>query len=66
MITAMARYRVVLEPEEGDGYTVFVPSLPAVVTHGATREEALDNAADAIRLYVESLRARSLPVPSDT
>src|SRR5712691_7001758 len=30
-----------------------------------TREEALANAADAIRLYIESLRARGLPVPED-
>jgi antitoxin HicB len=67
MMTAMTHvYRVVLEPEEGDGYTVLVPALPAVVTYGATREEALDNATDAIRLYIESLKKRGLPVPSDT
>ncbi len=51
------RYRVILEPEEGAGFTVIVPALPPVITHGSTREEALQNAADAIRLYLESLKA---------
>ncbi len=58
-------YRVILEPEEGGGFTVVVPALPAVITYGATREEALENARDAIRLYLESLRARGLPAPQD-
>lgn len=59
------RYRVILEPEEGAGFTVIVPALPPVITHGSTREEALQNAADAIRLYLESLKARGLPIPRD-
>jgi len=58
-------YRVVLEPNERGGLTVTVPALPAVVTDGGIREEALANAADAIRLYIESLRARGLPIPED-
>ncbi len=58
-------YRVVLEPNERGGFTVTAPSLPAVVTQGDTREEALSNAADAIRLYLDSLRARGLPIPED-
>jgi predicted RNase H-like HicB family nuclease len=48
------------------GFTVIVPSLPSLVTYGATKEEALDNAAEAIRLYIASLNARGLPVPQDT
>ncbi len=58
-------YRVVLERNNLGGYTVTVPALPAVVTQGGTRDEALTNAVDAIRLYLESLRARGLPVPDD-
>jgi predicted RNase H-like HicB family nuclease len=37
----------------------------AVITYAATREEILENARDAIRLYLESLRARGLPAPQD-
>jgi predicted RNase H-like HicB family nuclease len=51
--------------KEGGGFTVVVPALPAVITYGATREEALENARDAIRLCLESLRARGLPAPQD-
>lgn len=53
-------YRVVLERNERGGFTVTVPALPAVATEGETRDEALANAADAIRLYLESLRGRGL------
>lgn len=64
-MTSERVYRVILEPNERGGFTVLVPSLPPVVTEGDTREDALANAADAIRLYIESLRARGLPVPED-
>lgn len=58
-------YRVVLECNERGGHTVTVPALSPIVTQGDTREEALTNAADAIRLYCESLRSRGLPIPED-
>ncbi len=55
-----------LERSSGGGpYTVTVPALPAIVTQGDTREQALENARDAIRLYLDSLGARRIPVPSD-
>ena len=60
----MRRYSVILTPEEG-GYVVTVPALPGCVTEGDTLDEALHNARDAIELYVESLRARGLTVPTE-
>jgi predicted RNase H-like HicB family nuclease len=42
-----------------------VPAFPAIVTQHDTRDDALANATDAIRLYLESLRARKLPVSDD-
>lgn len=62
----LRRYRVLLERGDQGGFTITVPALPAVVTQGNTREEALANAADAIRLYIESLQVRGLPIPEDT
>ena len=60
-------YTVVFEPEEEGGYTVTCPSLPGLVTHGDTLEEARAMAADAIACYLESLRKDRLPAPeSDT
>jgi predicted RNase H-like HicB family nuclease len=47
------RYRVVLEQEPDGGYVVSVPALPGCVSQGETREEALNNIREAIKLYVE-------------
>jgi antitoxin HicB len=49
-------YSVVLEPQEGGGFTVLVPALPEVVTEGDSEEEALANAEDAIRAIIEYRR----------
>ena len=35
------------------GYVVGVPQLPGCMTQGKTIEEALDNAKEAIELYLE-------------
>jgi hypothetical protein len=43
-------YRVLLRKEPEGGYTVTVPSLPGCVTHGATLDEALAMAKEAVEL----------------
>lgn len=48
------RFNVVLEAAEEGGYTVFVPSLPGCISEGDTKEEALNNIKEAIKLYLES------------
>jgi len=47
------KIRVVLEPSEEGGYTVYVPSLPGCISEGETEEEALKNIKEAIELYLE-------------
>jgi len=47
------KLKVVLEPAEEGGYTVFVPSLRGCISEGETREEALLNIKEAIELYLE-------------
>ncbi len=47
--------KVVLEPSEEGGYTIYVPSLPGCVSEGETIEEALSNIQEAIELYLEPL-----------
>ena len=49
------KLRVVLEPSEEGGYTVYVPSLPGCISKGDTREEALQNIREAIDLYLEAV-----------
>ncbi|QSJ20973.1 type II toxin-antitoxin system HicB family antitoxin [Nostoc sp. UHCC 0702] len=47
--------KVVLEPSNEGGYTVFVPSLPGCISEGETIEESLENIQEAILLYLEPL-----------
>ena len=47
------RIKVVLEPSDEGGYTVYVPSLPGCISEGETVEEALANIREAIDLYLE-------------
>lgn len=47
------RFKVILEPSEEGGYTVYVPSLPGCISEGDTVEQALKNIQEAIELYLE-------------
>ncbi|MBI4285784.1 MAG: type II toxin-antitoxin system HicB family antitoxin [Chloroflexi bacterium] len=47
------KIKVVLEPSEEGGFTVYVPSLPGCISEGETEEEALANIREAIELYLE-------------
>ena len=46
------RVKVVLEPSNEGGYTIYVPSLPGCISEGETVEEALKNIREAIELYL--------------
>jgi antitoxin HicB len=58
-------FSVVLEPQEGGGYTVLVPALPEVVTEGDTEQEALAHAKAAIRAILAYRRDHGLVIPAD-
>ncbi|MCX6022580.1 MAG: type II toxin-antitoxin system HicB family antitoxin [Chloroflexi bacterium] len=63
----MRTYTIVLLPDaEEGGYTVTVPALPGCFTEGDTLEDALENARDAIRLYLEHLEAKGEPLPEES
>jgi predicted RNase H-like HicB family nuclease len=47
------KLRVVLEPSDEGGFAAFVPALPGCISEGDSREEALSNIEEAIRLYLE-------------
>lgn len=55
-------FSVVLEPQEGGGFTVLVPALPEVITEGDTEQEALANAEEAIRAILAYRRDQELAV----
>ena len=47
------KIKIVLEPAEEGGYTVYVPSLPGCISEGDTFDEATNNIKEAIELYLE-------------
>ena len=47
------KLKIILEPSEEAGYTVFVPALPGCISEGDTKKEALKNIREAIELYLE-------------
>jgi predicted RNase H-like HicB family nuclease len=61
----MRSYTVIVTPEDG-AYIVDVPSLPGCHTVGDTLAEAIQNAQEAITLYVETLKERGEPIPEET
>ena len=62
----MARhaYTILLTPEpDGSAYNVTVPALPGCLTWGATVDEAVAMAREAIELWLESMAAHGEPIP---
>ncbi len=59
------KLKVVLEPSEDGGFTVYVPSLPGCISEGDTEEEALANIKEAIELYLEPVED-DLPQTEET
>jgi predicted RNase H-like HicB family nuclease len=60
------RYEVIIFwSAEDRAFVADVPELPGCMAHGATHEEALRNAQDAIALWVETAEedGRSVPQP---
>jgi predicted RNase H-like HicB family nuclease len=57
--------QVVIYPGE-DGYWVAeCPSLPGCLSQGTTREEAVSNIREAIRLHIATLEEDKLPVSEE-
>ncbi|MBA2520318.1 MAG: type II toxin-antitoxin system HicB family antitoxin [Chloroflexia bacterium] len=56
----MNQLTIVVAPDESGGFAVTVPDLPGCVTHGDTLGTAIDNARQAITLYLDGETAASL------
>ncbi|MDH5468234.1 MAG: type II toxin-antitoxin system HicB family antitoxin, partial [Candidatus Aminicenantes bacterium] len=46
------KLKVILEPSDDGGHTVYVPALPGCLSEGNSKEEALKNIREAIELYL--------------
>lgn len=65
MIKKFLKYTVIYTNEPEEGFTVTVPSLPGCVTYGKNLKEAEKMAHDAIKLYLESLKAHKEKIPTE-
>ncbi|MBC7109181.1 MAG: type II toxin-antitoxin system HicB family antitoxin [Methanomassiliicoccales archaeon] len=54
------KFKVILEPQPEGGYVAYVPALLGCMSQGETREEALKNIKEAIKLYLEVLEEKQL------
>jgi predicted RNase H-like HicB family nuclease len=49
--------------EEDAAYVVEVPELPGCLAHGATRQDAIRNAEDAIRFWIKTAQEDGEDIP---
>jgi len=49
---------VLIEPDEGGVFVAQVPALPACISQGRSRDEALANVREAVEGYIDRLRAQ--------
>jgi len=63
-VPTLPKYKRTIEWDDDDQiWVVIFPELPGCSTHGKTIEEAVQNADDALKLYLESLAARGIQAP---
>jgi predicted RNase H-like HicB family nuclease len=60
----MIKYEVIIYWSAEDGaFIAEVPELPGCAAHGMTQEDALRNAQDAIRLWIDTAKEFGDPIP---
>ena len=59
-------YKLLLNKETDNRYTVTVPALPGCITFGDNVEHAIEMAKEAIELYIEELETRGEEIPDDS
>ena len=61
----MHRYEVIIFwSDEDQAYIAEVPELPGCVAHGSTHEDALQNAKEAMELWISTAQEFGDPVPA--
>jgi len=60
----MYKYEIIIYWDEKDRvYIAEVPELPGCAAHGNTYDEALNNAKEAIQLWIDTAKEFGDPVP---
>jgi len=60
------KFNVTLDRDEDGAWVVECSAIPGCVSQGQTREEALENIEDAIRVCLEVRAERGLPLTRET
>lgn len=60
------KFSVTIDRDEDGVWIVECPSIPGCVSQGQTREEALKNIEDAIRLCLEVRAEQGMPLTVET
>jgi predicted RNase H-like HicB family nuclease len=60
------KFTVTLDRDEDGVWVVECPAIPGCVSQGTTKEQALANIQDAIRLCLEVRAERGLPLTIET
>lgn len=60
------KFVVTIDRDEDGVWIVECPSIPGCVSQGATKEEALENVREAIKLCLEVRSERGLPLTVET
>lgn len=60
----MKKFAIVIEKAADGGYGAYAPDLPGCVGMGATKEETVQNMAEAIQFHLEGLKEEGLPIPA--
>lgn len=64
MQTTARTYSLTIEPHEG-GYLASFPALPGCNTWGATYEDAVKHAEEALAVYLETLAEHGDTIPEE-
>jgi predicted RNase H-like HicB family nuclease len=56
MADIASEIELIFEPQEEGGFHVYAPELPGLHTQGDDLDDAMENATEAVALYIEGLR----------
>ncbi len=59
-------FNITLERDEDGVWIVECPSIPGCVSQGATKDEAIENIKDAIKICLEVRAEKGLPLTVET
>lgn len=57
--------QVIIYAGEDNMWIAECPSLPGCISQGDTKESAIENIKEAIKLYIEALQEDKLPIPEE-